>query len=187
MSSWSVVLTSNVSRDRNILPASIFDRSRIPLMSSRRCLPDDEFSADRRSSHLLPGPRLLPAALAVENDGVQRRAELVAHAREKNRFWRARASTLPLGGAPARRRGIAKPLAVLPLGVVRRFDSPAYSAPLLALGSARARFCSSAAVRSAVSCMSTTPRRHAMIRNDVLEYHPRGVSSHRHWLAIRTP
>ena len=71
--------TSKLSRYSSILPASILERSRISLISSSRCLPAALILL--RSSVNCLGPQVVGVLLehlAVADDGVERRAQLVA-------------------------------------------------------------------------------------------------------------
>ena len=74
--------TSNVSRYSSILPASILERSRMSLMSASRCLPGgvDLLAGRARRPRSAGSPSgLLLEHFAVADDGVQRRAQFVAH------------------------------------------------------------------------------------------------------------
>ena len=95
----------------------------MPLISSSRCLPADwmrcRSATDVRLAVVLG---LLLQQLAVEDDRVQRRAQLVAHAGEEVALGARRRFGLPLRDAQLvdERRQL---LGVLPLGVVRRSRS----------------------------------------------------------------
>ena len=81
----------------SILPASILERSRMSLISSSRCLPARvdllQVGATKPSCSRSLG--LLLQHLAVADDGVQRRAQLVAHVGEELRLVLARDLELP--------------------------------------------------------------------------------------------
>ena len=66
-------------------PASIFDRSRMSLIKASRCGP--RRARDRAARCPAPTPRgILPQHLGDADDGVERRAQLVAHAGEELRL-----------------------------------------------------------------------------------------------------
>ena len=74
-------------------PASIFDRSRMSLIKASRCRPAPS-TRSSGSSVLLQRLRILPQHLADADDGVERRAQLVAHIGEELRLVLARLGEL---------------------------------------------------------------------------------------------
>ena len=92
-------------------------------MSSSRCLPADWIRCRSAiDAGLAVVFRLFLEQLAVENDGVQRRAQLVAHAGEELALGAGRRFGLPLRDAQLidQRRQL---LRVLPLRLVRGLQS----------------------------------------------------------------
>ncbi len=89
--SSTIRATLKSSRCSSILPASIFDRSRIELISSSRCLPAafTFFRSGTRPS-APTSDRILLQHLAVADDGIERRAQLVRHVREERGLVLAR-------------------------------------------------------------------------------------------------
>jgi len=93
-----VVITSstsgamaNVSTCMSILPASIFDRSRMSLMSSSRwCAARSTRSSGSSSSARFQVARILMQHLRQADDRIQWRAQLVRHIRQELRLQLAR-------------------------------------------------------------------------------------------------
>ena len=80
-------------------PASIFDRSRMSLISPSRCLPAPWiFSRSAIAGLVAAVGRVFDQDFAVADDGVERRAQLVAHVGEERRLGARRR----LGLGPAR-------------------------------------------------------------------------------------
>ena len=76
--------TSKVSTSSSMRPASIFDRSRMSLISDSRCLPEDEDVLQVVVLLLVQlAEHALDQHLGEADDGVQRRAQLVRHVRQE--------------------------------------------------------------------------------------------------------
>ena len=87
---------STVFENTSILPASIFDRSRMSLIRPSRCRPALSIFLQVGDEFVLPViGRLFLQHLAVADDGVERRAQLVAHVGEELRLVLARLLELP--------------------------------------------------------------------------------------------
>ena len=96
----------------------------MPLISSSRCLPADWMRCRSAIDALLVAVRgFLLQQLAVENDRVQRRAQLVAHAGEEVALRARRGFGLPLRHAQLDRRGRSAARRS-PLGLVRLLEIP---------------------------------------------------------------
>ena len=79
-----IFATSKFSKNSSILPASILDKSRMSLMSASRCLPAALiFSRSPLNSSSCSVGGFLVQHLGVAQDGVERRAQLVAHIGQK--------------------------------------------------------------------------------------------------------
>ena len=84
----SSAATSNVSTNSSIRPASIFERSRMSLISAEQMLAGSRGSSgDPAGTSPCPAPSASSCEhLAVADDGVERRAQLVGHAGEELGF-----------------------------------------------------------------------------------------------------